>query len=180
MKDIEKKTIGDLVKVLKPVQLWGLLAALLGALSGMFWWGCRYSDRANSGKIAALENRLETIMIYDIPSLSAGKLALPSPRKQHEIVELYGELSSAVRSGDRGRILRLYHERYSNKGMTRSDVLALYDPLLGRDVAFEVTALRYEGPDKVAANVICVLSAEKCIDSLDILVRDGGGWRFIN
>ncbi len=180
MEQVRDKSVADFIRELKPVQLWGILLALCAAFSGVFWWGYNYSDRANSGKIAALQSKLDTILKYDIPSLSEGKLAVPCPRKQYEIVRFYGELSSAVKSGDRDRILKLYHERYSSRGMSRNDVLRMFDPLLGHEIVFEVTSLRYADADTVAATVTCVLSQDECMYSRDTLIREGSGWRFIN
>lgn len=174
------KTVGDVVRELKPAHLWGVLVALCAAFSGVFWWGCRYSDRANSGQIAALQIKLDNIMKYDIPSLSEGKLAVPCPRKQYEIVKLYRELSEAVNAADGNRILGLYHERYDNKGMSRRDVLKLYKPYMGQDIIFEVSSLKIVGDDTVAAKVTGFVQRDNYIDSYDTLVREGSGWRFIH
>jgi len=180
MEEVRDKTVGDFCRELKLTHLWSVLVALCLAFSGVFWWGYNYSDRANSGKIAALESRLDTILKYDIPSLSEGKLAVPCPRKQYEIVKFYGELSSAVRSGDRDRIRKLYHERFNGRGLSRNDVVRMFDPLLGHEIVFEVTSLRYAEGETVAASVTCVLSQDECMYSRDTLIRDESGWRFIN
>lgn len=180
MLKIKDKSMGDLLRELKPVEVWKIFGALLGLLSAVFWGGYKFSDYVNKGKIDTLERHIEKMEKYDIPSLSNGKLAVPCPRKQYEIVKFYKELGVAVKSSDKHKILEFYHEKYNNKGMSRDEVLKQFDPLLGRNIIFEVSSLRLTDAEKVAANVVSILSQDESIDSCDTLIYESSKWWFIN
>jgi hypothetical protein len=187
MPEIKDKSIGDLMRELKPAELWTILGALLGLLSAVFWAGYKLSDYIDKGTIdalqgknIALERHINKLEKYDIPSLANGKLAVPCPRKQYEIVKFYKELGAAVRSHDRHRILDFYHKKYNNKGTLRDSVLKQFDPLLGKNIIFEVSTLRIADDEKIAANVVGTLSPDETIDSYDSLIYEGSRWWFIN
>jgi hypothetical protein len=180
MPEIKDKSTGDLLRELKPAEVWKILGALLGLLSAVFWGGYKFSDYVNKGKIDTLQRQIEKMEKYDIPSLSSGKLAVPCPRKQYEIVKFYKELGAAVKSSDKHKILEFYHEKYNNKGTSRNEVLKQFTPILGRNIIFEVSSLTLREAEKIAANVVGILSQDESIDSHDTLIYERSRWWFIN
>ena len=174
------KSMGDLVKELKPVEIWKILGALFGVVSAVFLGGFWFSDHLSKSKIENLEKHIERLEKYDIPSLSEGKLAVPCPRVQYEIVKLYQEFGAAVRSSDKNKMLEFYSEKYDNKGQSREEVVRLFAPLLGKNIMFLVSSLRHRDAEKVVANVTGVVPPDGAMENLNVLIYEESRWRFLN